>query len=1128
MSFLNLGSIRNHLAFLILLTVLPAMSILLYSGMEQRRNSIEDTEQEVLLITNAMGQVQKDMVLSAREVLSTVALMTEVHDLNVEESNDIFKNFLKRNLNYKNIALIDLNGYVIASGIPIQGLNIADRKHVSDALRTSAFATGEYAVARLGNPDPVFAFAYPVLDATGTLKAVLSLAIKLTAFSELYSQTHLPDNFSIAVLDHQGIYLLRSPVKEIINPIKKPIKGKHWKIASQAQEPGIITAAGLDGINRIFAFEQIRLNANTAPYMYIWASVPEAFIFAPANSILKRNVLLMLLAATGALFVSWVLGRKVLITPINKLISMTSEFAKGNLENRIEQTYTIDEFRKLTVSFYDMAEALSTGQKKLQDSEDRFKKLSGVTFEGIIIHKEGSTLDVNESLLKLFGYTWKELIGTNMIDLFFPCESYPIVHEKVLKHITTPYEVMAITKDRTLFPVEIESRNITEGNDHFRVTAIRDISDRKQADIALIKAANDWQAGMDVFEDVICLLDNDRHIVRANTAFYAAMETTTEQAIGSHFAKIIHPNKKDDSCPACLAQEEKRDFSMVMEANDENNPFGRPLAVMVKIIRNDDGASTGILMNFHDLTHSRQDEEKLRDSELKFRLLADYTYDWESWINPQGEYVYMSPSCERVTGYTPAEFISSPQLFFDLVSPVYREAVQKHYSDDNSDTISAHMMEFPIIIKTGEERWIAHHCCAVFDEQGQYAGRRSNNRDITVRKQAEVERLELESELRQKYKMDSVGVMAGGMAHNFNNNLSIILGNIELSKMNLSSNKQVNDYLSDAKVAVLRSRDMIQQIMTYSRKGSLGKVSTQLALSVDETLTLLRSTIPSSVNVRKNINSDSRNLSVNADPSQIQECLINLCNNAMHAMEEEGELTISLETVELQKQDIPAQYDCKPGLFAKLSVQDDGSGMAAETVDKIFDLFYTTKPVGKGTGIGLSTVLGILKHHCGLIKVNSTLGEGTSFELYFPVIEQPLIAEAKNSNADQPEGTERILFIDDDDMLAKLGEKILTRKGYQVTMMTESTEALKMFAANADRFQLVITDQTMPDLTGKELIPKLREIKSDIPIILCTGFSSKINQETAKKLGINAFMMKPLDIPELLQTIRQVLDVEKE
>jgi len=388
------------------------------------------------------------------------------------------------------------------------------------------------------------------------------------------------------------------------------------------------------------------------------------------------------------------------------------------------------------------------------------------------------------------------------------------------------------------------------------------------------------------------------------------------------------------------------------------------------------------------------------------------------------------------------------------------------------------------------------------------------------------ERKEFETQLRQKHKMEAVGYMAGGMAHNFNNNLSIILGNVELSQLKQAPNSEVIPLLENAKIAVRRSRDLVQKIITYSRKGIQRKTSIRLPEIISETVTLLQSTLPSTVSLEQIISPACDSVVVNADASQIQEVLVNLCNNAVHAMDEKGKLKIFLKTVELNKEDIPAQYEQAPGRYAKLSVQDTGSGMPAEMLDKIFDPFYTTKEEYEGAGMGLATVEGIVVQHGGLIKVNSIPKQGTVFDLYFPLVDGE-ITEPAPTNTELPRGTEQILFIDDDEMLASLGGQLLTQIGYQVSVMTDSIEALKLFTANADSIDLVITDQTMPDLCGKDLIQELKKVRHDIPTILCTGFSSKIDEDTAKELDINAFMMKPLDLPKLSQIVRRVLDEEK-
>ncbi|SHJ08790.1 PAS domain S-box-containing protein [Malonomonas rubra DSM 5091] len=382
----------------------------------------------------------------------------------------------------------------------------------------------------------------------------------------------------------------------------------------------------------------------------------------------------------------------------------------------------------------------------------------------------------------------------------------------------------------------------------------------------------------------------------------------------------------------------------------------------------------------------------------------------------------------------------------------------------------------------------------------------------------------MEEQLRQKYKMEAIGVMAGGMAHNFNNNLSVILGNLELAKMKLTGASEIDELLDHAKIAVLRSRDLIKQIMTYSRKEEKDKTALQLAVTIEEVMLLLKSTIPSSVYIQQKLSPASITQTIHANATQIQEILLNLCNNAVHAMDEQGTLTIGLDTVELDRRQIPANSLGQPGSYLHLWVQDTGCGIASDLLDKIFDPFFTTKALHEGTGMGLSTVQGIMRHLHGVTRVESQIGEGTTVHLYFPVTEQNEGKQVGTIDIEPFKGKESVLFVDDDEMIASMAQSALSGMGYQVTTLTDSHEALKLFTDDPGRFDLVITDQTMPEMTGRDLILQLKQVRSDIPTIICTGYSSKVDEAEAEKLGADIFLMKPMELPELLKTVRQVLD----
>ena len=309
MKFLRLDSISRKLALLVMLAVLPALLILLYSGIEQRQKSIEYAKNNVFQLTNTMAKAQQEITHSTKLILSTLSILPAIQTMDAQASTEIFKSIIEQNPNYSNVTLLDLNGDVLASGRTFIKINLADRKHVREALEKKDFAVGEYITLRVGTTVPGFAFAYPVFDKMGSPKAILTIAIKLANFSSFHDISNLPEGSFIAITDHKGIRLLYYPRKNSTNPVGKLIKAKNWQIASAKQDPGSFIGTGSDRQSRIFAFEQVRLTPEDSPYLYVWAAIPEAHIIGPANAILIRNLLLMLLVTVISLFISWQIGK---------------------------------------------------------------------------------------------------------------------------------------------------------------------------------------------------------------------------------------------------------------------------------------------------------------------------------------------------------------------------------------------------------------------------------------------------------------------------------------------------------------------------------------------------------------------------------------------------------------------------------------------------------------------------------------------------------------------------------------------------------------------------------------------------------------------------------------------------
>ena len=382
------------------------------------------------------------------------------------------------------------------------------------------------------------------------------------------------------------------------------------------------------------------------------------------------------------------------------------------------------------------------------------------------------------------------------------------------------------------------------------------------------------------------------------------------------------------------------------------------------------------------------------------------------------------------------------------------------------------------------------------------------------------EKEQLEQELRQAQKIEALGTMSGGIAHDFNNILAAIIGFTELLEGHTSEGSRDAHHLHRIMEAGIRGRELVRQMLTFSRKAEQEKKPLALSSIVKETVKLLRATTPSTIGIRVNA---SKEALVLGDPTQIHQVLMNLCTNAVYAMQEKGgNLDIELSDYTVSPSNGDPQ-GIAPGLYVKLIVRDTGTGIPADIMDKIFDPFFTTKGVGEGTGLGLSVVHGIVKQHDGSITVISELGKGSTFTVYFPRITGDLKADALHGD-ETPTGSERILFVDDEEALVEMGEDILAELGYEVTSRMSSRDALGLLEEDPSRFDLVITDQTMPEMTGVDLAKEILALRADMPIIMCTGFSHTVDADKAKTAGIKAFAMKPLTKKEIARTIREVLD----
>jgi PAS domain S-box-containing protein len=530
------------------------------------------------------------------------------------------------------------------------------------------------------------------------------------------------------------------------------------------------------------------------------------------------------------------------------------------------------------------------------------------------------------------------------------------------------------------------------------------------------------------------------------------------------------------------------------------------------VLRDSKGNIVGAIETIRDITERKHVQEALVQAEEKYRSIFENAVTGIFQTTLDGQIINANQAFARILGY------DSPQELSNAITDLSRELYV--HPERRSELLSlvneqGMVREFEVQFyrKDRSIAWITLSVRAVRGNGGGIIYMEGTAQDITDRKA-------LEFRLLQAQKMEAIGTLAGGVAHDFNNILAAINGYAEMTKRRLSEG-EVYGYVERILQASDRAKTLVGQILTFSRTVDRQVGPVDLRPLMNEALKLLRATLPSTIEIRQRIAPEV--FAVLADPTQIHQVIVNLCTNAAHAMRQRGGvLDVRLENVEITPEPTVSRPDLSPGAYVQLRVIDTGVGIKPEIVHRIFDPFFTTKKHGEGTGLGLSVVYGIVKECGGTITVQSEPGAGSIFTVHLPAILDHPGPEEESSEA-IPEGSERILFVDDEDILMELGRDLLADLGYQVVAAMDSNKALEIFRAQANQFDLVITDMTMPGMTGLDLAREILKIQPDIPIILCTGFSELITEEKAKEMGVREFLMKPFRTKDIADLIKKAL-----
>jgi len=516
------------------------------------------------------------------------------------------------------------------------------------------------------------------------------------------------------------------------------------------------------------------------------------------------------------------------------------------------------------------------------------------------------------------------------------------------------------------------------------------------------------------------------------------------------------------------------------------------------------------------LEELQKTQHLLLKSERKFRAIFDQSFQLMAVLSPDGSLLEANQATLEVCGAAATLPIAKP--FWDGEWLMFSADLRGKAREALSEAAAGRFVRFEADLRNGNKnRYFDFSLKPILDETGSVQQIIQEGRDITDLKK-------LEKELRHSQKMEAIGTLAAGIAHDFNNILTAINGFTEITLMKLDKDSPLQKNLNQVHDAGMRASNLVRQILTVARQSEQELKPVVLSEVVQDVLKLLRSTLPTTIDIRCSIADGCADGAVLADPTQLHQVLMNLGTNAFHAMRAQGgTLTVALDRLQLQPSAmLGALAELTPGPYAQLTVADTGHGMEGAVLERIFDPYFTTKKAGEGTGLGLAVVLGIVRHHGGTITVESRPGAGTTFQVLLPLTDPTLALERGDERV--PEGTERLLFVDDEESLVVLGKEMLETLGYTVRTASRSREALEIFSLNPGEFDLVVTDLTMPGLTGVELAKKLRELRADVPLLLCTGYNDlRPDAHDIERLFCDV-VAKPYVVRSLASAVRRAID----
>ncbi len=761
-------------------------------------------------------------------------------------------------------------------------------------------------------------------------------------------------------------------------------------------------------------------------------------------------------------------------------------------------------------------------EETLREAEARYRNLVEESFDGIFIQKGPKITFANSRLHEMLGYEKGEMEGMDHWLIYHP-DYQDLTRERARarmrgEEIPSHYEVKLRRKDGSTFSGEINARaTIVEGEPGIQVW-VKDISKRKKAEEALRASEEHFRQFFENAPLYCYMVSREGIILNVNKTALATLGYQKEELVGKPVATIYPPEyhqKMNENFETWkkTGRLDEVEMEIVTKKGDR-----RTVLLTADAVKDGDGRVFHSISVQRDITLRKKAEESLKDSERRYRQLFENVPVGLYRTSRDGEILEANPALVQMLGFPDLKSLKAVKALGTYVNP--EDRIRWREIMDRDGIVQNFQKQ--LRRRDGSILWVEENAKTFSNSRGEqyYEG---TLKDITGRKRAEEEKAALQEQLRQSQKMEAIGQLAGGVAHDFNNLLTVIKGYSQLSLVDLKENDPLKPNIEEIKRAADRAADLTRQLLAFGRRQVMEMRVLDLNTLLRNLEKMLRRLIGEDISLITHFSKDLGKVKV--DPGQIEQVILNLVVNARDAMPNGGTLLIEIANVELDEAYAKKHTYVTPGRYVMLSVGDTGVGMAPEVRDRIFEPFFTTKEKGKGTGLGLSTVYGIVKQSGGNIWVYSEPGQGTTFKIYLPRVDEPLNGLKKNEpSAEVPGGNETVLIIEDEEAVRKVASRILKKRGYRVLEASRGDEAIRLYEESKEKIHLVLTDVVLPGMSGPQLIGKLRGIKDDFKVLYMSGYTDDmvvLNGALGK--GAN-FIQKPFTFNLLSRKVREVLD----